>query len=277
MTSKIKTALIQLFVGANKQENVRRAVESIRVAANNNAKIISLPECFNSPYGVKYFPEYSEPIPDGETIKALSKAAKDNNIYLIGGSMPEKEGDRLYNTCPVFDPKGNLIAKHRKMHLFDIDIPGKITFKESTNLSPGNNLTIVDTVYGKIGIGICYDIRFPEMASLYQKHGCCMIFYPGAFNMTTGPVHWELLTRGRAVDNQIYVASVSPARNLDADYHAWGFSSMVDPYGEIIAKADSGEEIVYGDIDLDRLKEVRTNMPYLTQKRSDIYEVKELK
>lgn len=275
MASKIKTALIQLFVGANKQENVRRAVEKIGQAAKNNAKIVSLPECFNSPYGVKYFPEYSEAIPDGETIKALSKAAKENNVYLIGGSMPEKEGDRLYNTCPVFDPEGNLIAKHRKMHLFDIDIPGKITFKESTNLSPGNKLTIVDTIYGKIGVGICYDIRFPEMASLYQKHGCFMIFYPGAFNMTTGPVHWELLTRSRAVDNQMYIASVSPARNMEADYHAWGFSSMVDPYGEIIAKADSGEEIVYGDIDLDRLKEVRTNMPYLSQKRSDLYEVKE--
>ena len=102
-------------------------------------------ECFNSPYGVKYFPEYCEPIPDGPTIQALSQAARDHGVYLIGGSIPEKDGDRLYNTCPVFDPSGSLIAKHRKVHLFDIDIPGKITFKESTNLSPGNELTIVNT------------------------------------------------------------------------------------------------------------------------------------
>ena len=93
---------------------------------------------------MKYFPEYSEPIP-GETTDALSKAAKENSVYLIGGSIPERDGDKLYNTCPVFDPNGNLIAKHRKVHLFDIDIPGKITFKESTNLSAGNNLTVVDT------------------------------------------------------------------------------------------------------------------------------------
>lgn len=272
----IKTALIQLLVGANKQENIRRAVEKIGEAARNNAKIISLPECFNSPYGVKYFPEYSEPIPDGPTVKALSQAAKENNVYLIGGSIPEKDGDQLYNTCPVFDPQGNMIAKHRKVHLFDIDIPGKITFKESTNLSPGNELTIVKTAYGNIGIGICYDIRFAEMANLYQKNDCFAVFYPGAFNMTTGPVHWELLTRARAVDNQMYVACVSPARDVNADYKAWGFSSMADPYGEVIAKAGADEEIVYSDIDLERLKEVRTNMPYLSQKRTDLYDVKDL-
>ena len=102
--------------------------------------------------------------------------------------------------------------------------------------------------YGKIGIGICYDIRFVELAALYQKKGCHMIYYPGAFNMTTGPAHWELLARGRATDNQLYVAVVSPARNLDADYKAWGFSSVANPYGEIIAKADVGEEIIYADI-----------------------------
>lgn len=275
-TTKIKTALIQLFSGANKQENIKRAVENIGIAARNDAKIISLPECFNCPYGVKYFPEYSEEIPDGETTRALAKAAKDNNVYLIGGSIPERDGGKLYNTCPVFDPQGNMIAKHRKVHLFDIDIPGKITFKESTNLSPGNDLTVVDTVYGKLGIGICYDIRFSEMATLYQKAGCFMIFYPGAFNMTTGPLHWELLTRSRAVDNQLYVASVSPARNMEADYHAWGFSSVSDPYGEIIGKAGFDEEIVYADIDLDKVNEMRTNMPYLTQKRKDLYEVRQI-
>lgn len=276
MASKIKTALVQLLVGANKQENVAKAVKLIGEAAKNNAKIVSLPECFNCPYGVKYFPDYCEPIPDGETTKALSKAAKDNNIYLIGGSIPEKDGDKMYNTCPVFDPEGNLIAKHRKMHLFDIDIPGKITFKESTNLSPGNNFTVVNTTYGNIGIGICYDIRFSEMASIYQKKDCFMIFYPGAFNMTTGPLHWELLTRSRAVDNQMFIACVSPARDIKADYHAWGYSSLSDPYGEIIAKAGHDEEIVYADIDLDKMNEKRRNMPYLTQKRKDLYEVKQL-
>ncbi|CAF0782839.1 unnamed protein product [Brachionus calyciflorus] len=273
--SKFRAALIQLMVSNNKQENIKRAVNFISIAAKNNAKIISLPECFNSPYGVKYFPDYSEPIPDGETTKALSQAAKDNKVYLIGGSIPERDGDKLYNTCTIFDPEGNLIAKHRKVHLFDIDIPGKITFKESTNLSPGNQLTVVDTPYGKIGIGICYDIRFAEMAGLYQKKGCSMIFYPGAFNLTTGPAHWELLIRSRAVDNQVFVAAVSPARCNEADYKAWGHSSMSNPYGEIICKAGADEEIVYADIDMEKLNEVRGNIPYLKQKRNDLYELKE--
>lgn len=279
MTStKFKTALIQLLVTANKQDNIRRAVEFIREAAKNDAKIISLPECFNSPYGVKYFPEYSETIPEGETIKALSQAAKDNNIFLIGGSIPERcsETNKLYNTCTVFDPNGTLIAKHRKMHLFDIDIPGKITFKESTNLSPGNDLTFFDTPYGRIGIGICYDIRFAELAGLYQRKNCSMIYYPGAFNMTTGPAHWELLIRSRSVDNQLYVSAISPARSQDADYKAWGYSTISNPYGEIIAKAGYNEEIIYADIDIHKLKETRANLPYLSQKRNDIYDLRQL-
>ena len=102
-------------MSSNKQENIRRAVELIGVAAKNNAKVISLPECFNSPYGVKYFPQYCESIPNGETVSALAKAAKEHQVYVIGGSIPEKDGDKLYNTCTIFDPLGNLIAKHRKV------------------------------------------------------------------------------------------------------------------------------------------------------------------
>lgn len=97
----------------------------------------------------------------------------------MGGSIPEKDGSKIYNTCPIFDNNGNLIAKHRKMHLFDIDIPGKITFKESAALSPGNNFTMIDTPYCRIGIGICYDIRFPEMAMIYRNNNCSLLLYPG--------------------------------------------------------------------------------------------------
>jgi len=276
MASKFKTALIQLLVTSNKQDNIRRACEFISLAAKNDAKIISLPECFNSPYGVKYFPEYCESFDESETIKALSQAAKENKVYLIGGSIPEKDGSKLYNTCPVFVPNGDLIAKHRKVHLFDIDIPGKITFKESTNLSPGNQFTTFETPYGKVGIGICYDIRFNEMANIYQKQGCTILYYPGAFNMTTGPAHWELLIRSRAVDNQLFVAAISPARNPDADYTAWGHTCMINSYGELLCKANDGEEILYADIDMDKLHETRRNLPYLKQKRLDLYETKEV-
>lgn len=274
--SKFKTALIQLLVTSNKQENIRRAVEFVAQAAKNDAKIVSLPECFNSPYGVKYFPDYSESMPDGETSRALAKAARDNSVYLIGGSIPERdEQNKLYNTCAVFDPTGTLVAKHRKMHLFDIDIPGKVTFKESTNLTAGNDLTTFDTPYGKIGVAICYDLRFAELAGLYQQAGCSMLVYPGAFNMTTGPAHWELLIRGRSVDNQLYVAGVSPARDTSADYTAYGCSMVSSPYGEIVARADGGDEqIVYAEVSTALIDETRTNLPYLSQKRDDLYELR---
>ncbi|CAO3695309.1 unnamed protein product [Rhizopus microsporus] len=250
-SSPFKIALVQLGgVGFNKTANLAHAREKILEAAKNGAQVVVLPECFNSPYGTKYFPQFAEPLEGGESVSMLSSTAKDANIYLIGGSIPEKEEatGKIYNTTTVYDPSGAMIAKHRKVHLFDIDVPGKITFKESETLSPGSWLTSVDTKYGKLGLGICYDIRFPEMAMIAARKGCLAMIYPGAFNMTTGPLHWELLQRARAVDNQIYVATCAPARDLDADYHSWGHSTVVDPRGTVIATCEEKETIVYADI-----------------------------
>ncbi len=180
--------MVQLAVTANKASNLSRALEKVTEAAKAGAQIISLPECFNSPYGTKYFPEYAEPVPDGESCKVLADAAKSNKVVLIGGSIPERDGNALFNTCTVWSPDGDLIAKHRKMHLFDIDIPGKITFKESDALSAGNTFTTFKTPWTNIGIGICYDIRFADLAQIYSRdpHNCGLLIYPGAFNMTTG-------------------------------------------------------------------------------------------
>jgi len=266
-----KFAGIQLAVTADKATNIKNAAEKITEAAQNGAKVISLPECFNCPYGNTYFPQYAESATDGPTSAMLSEMASKNSVYLIGGSFPEKEGDKIYNTSLSFGPDGKLIGKHRKIHLFDIDIPGKIRFIESETLSPGDTLTIIETEFCKIGVGICYDMRFPELALIYQQKGCRFVCYPGAFNMTTGPVHWELLQRGRAVDNQIYVAAVSPARDTTATYIAWGHSSVINPWGEVVAKADENPTIIYADIDLSRQDEIRQQIPVLTQKRTTVY------
>ncbi|RWW85701.1 hypothetical protein BHE74_00005588 [Ensete ventricosum] len=167
------------------------------------------PEIWNSPYSNDSFPVYAEDIEAGgdaaPSFSMLSEAARSLQITIVGGSIPERSGDRLYNTCCVFGTDGNLKGKHRKIHLFDIDIPGKITFKESKTLTAGERPTVVDTDVGRIGIGICYDIRFQELAMLYAARGplrAHLLCYPGAFNMTTGPLHWELLQRARAADNQ---------------------------------------------------------------------------
>ncbi|XP_066455278.1 omega-amidase NIT2 [Eleutherodactylus coqui] len=274
--AKFRLALVQLLVSPVKSDNLKRACELVKKAAQQGAQIVALPECFNSPYGNKFFPEYAEKIP-GQSTQMMSDVAKECGIYLIGGSIPEEDSGKLYNTCTVFGPDGALLMKHRKIHLFDIDVPGKICFQESETLSPGDQLSMFDTPYCKIGVGICYDIRFAELAQIYTKKGCQLLVYPGAFNMTTGPAHWELLQRARALDNQVYVATASPARDDKASYVAWGHSSVVSPWGEVIANADADEAIISADIDLQYLAEVRQQIPIHVQRRHDLYCVEEKK
>eukprot|EP00088_Acartia_fossae_P062581 TRINITY_DN7568_c0_g1_i1.p1 TRINITY_DN7568_c0_g1~~TRINITY_DN7568_c0_g1_i1.p1 ORF type:complete len:368 (+),score=36.14 TRINITY_DN7568_c0_g1_i1:52-1104(+) len=271
--NKFRLALVQMAVGANKTENLKRAATQITEAAKNGAQVVSIPECFNSPYGTKYFGDYCESIPDGPSCQILQKAARDNKIYLIGGSIPETSDGKLYNTATVWCPEGNLLAVHRKIHLFDIDVPGKITFKESETLSPGNTFTSFDTPWCKIGLGICYDIRFAELGMIYRDMGCKLLVYPGAFNMTTGPAHIDTLVKGRALDNQVYVAFASPARDESAEYVAYANSAVASPWGEIVTQADEKDTIIYTDIDLQYADTIRKQIPISFQRRNDMYSV----
>lgn len=263
-------ALIQMKVGKDRTKNLEHASDLISRAKNEGAKLVALPECFNSPYGTNFFSEYAEQVPCGPTCDMLSKAAKDNQIFLVGGTFPEIDDSKYYNTCTVWNPDGKLIAKYRKMHLFDIDIPGGITFKESDILHAGNELSCFQIDDVKVGLGVCYDIRFEELAKLYRLQGCELLIYPGAFNMTTGPIHWELLQRGRALDNQVYVFAISPARG-DKGYIAWGHSQVTDPWGKVVAKAGHEEEIIYCNLDFSECDKVRQQIPIGKQRRTDIY------
>ncbi|XP_054458755.1 omega-amidase NIT2 [Anoplopoma fimbria] len=274
--SKFRLAVVQLHVTSVKAENLNRARGLVREAAGRGGQLVLLPECFNSPYGTSFFSQYAERIP-GETSQLLSDTAKENQVYLVGGSIPEEDGGKLYNSCLVFGPDGELILKHRKIHLFDIDVPGKIRFQESETLSPGSTLSTFDTPFCKVGVGICYDMRFAELAQLYSRRGCQLLVYPGAFNMTTGPAHWELLQRGRAVDNQVYVATASPARDETASYVAWGHSTVVNPWGEVISKAGAEEAVIYADVDLQYLADIRQQIPVTAQRRDDLYTVTSVK
>lgn len=204
----------------------------------------------------------------------LSEVAAETKTYVLGASIPELEPDtkKYYNTAFVFNPEGKLLDIHRKTHMFDIDIPGKIQFKESEVLSPGNKVTIVDLPeYGKIGLAICYDVRFPELATISARKGAFMMVYPGAFNTTTGAMHWSLQARARAMDNQMYVAMCSPARDMNASYHAWGHTMIVNPLAEILTELDENEGIAYADIDGAKIDETRKNIPLYTQFRFDVY------
>jgi omega-amidase len=248
-------------------------------AAKAGAGIIVLPECFNSPYGTLYFPKYAEkllpspPLPqESLSFHALSQMAADAGIYLVGGSIPEFHEGKYYNTCLVFSPKGDLLATHRKIHLVDIDIPGKIAFKESETISPGSSMTVVDVPeYGKLGVGICYDIRFPEITTIAARNGCFAMVFPAAFTMPTGSLHWALLARSRAVDNQMYIIMCSPARNSEASYVAWGHSMVVDPMATAVSEADENETIVYAQLHEKTIRNTRQAIPVYSQRRFDVY------
>nr|XP_008393600.2 omega-amidase, chloroplastic [Malus domestica] len=273
--TKFKIALCQLSVTPDKERNISHARKAIEDAAAKGAQLVVLPEIWNGPYSNDSFPVYAEDIDAGgdasPSTAMLSEVAQRLKITIVGGSIAERSGDRLYNTSCVFDTDGKLLAKHRKIHLFDIDIPGKITFIESKTLTAGQTPTIVDTEVGRIGIGICYDIRFQELAMIYAARGAHLICYPGAFNMTTGPLHWELLQRARATDNQLYVATCSPARDAGAGYVAWGHSTLVGPFGEVMATTEHEESIIIAEIDYSIIELRRTNLPLLKQRRGDLY------
>lgn len=270
--NKLKLALCQMNVIDDKRENLRKASSMIS-DASKKADFIVLPEMFNCPYSNDKFIEYCEEEKDSHTLNEISKLASDNEVYVLAGSIPEKEDGKLFNTSYLFNKKGNIIAKHRKMHLFDIDVKDRITFKESDVLTAGNEFTLADTEFGKIGIGICYDIRFPELARIMTENGALILFYPGAFNMTTGPAHWQLLFRSRALDNQVYCVGVAPALNKDASYHSYGHSIITNPWGEVIAEAGQKEETLLCEIDLDEIKKIRQELPLLKNKREDLYKV----
>ena len=270
---KIKLALCQMNVIDDKKANLDEASSMIARSMEKNADFIILPEMFNCPYSNDKFIEYGEEEHESITLNTIAELARENDVYILAGSIPERENDKLYNTSYLFDKTGKIIAKHRKMHLFDIDVKDKITFKESDVLTAGDDFTVADTKFGKVGVGICYDVRFVELARIMTENGASILFYPGAFNQTTGPAHWELLFRSRALDNQVFCVGVAPALDEDASYHSYGHSIVTNPWGEVITQAGEKEELIICEIDLSEIKKVREELPVLKNKRKDLYEV----
>ncbi|GAA5835935.1 hypothetical protein JCM5353_003093 [Sporobolomyces roseus] len=280
--------------GSDKAANLAHAREMIAQAVKGGSEgkkpdLVMLPEIFNSPYATDMFRRYAERIgwtpenkdsykveeTESESIRMLSETAKEHNIWLIGGSIPELSDDKVYNSSPFFSPEGKLVALHRKVHLFDIDMSasGGQTFKESDTLTGGHRLTIVETEFGKIGVGICYDARFSEMTMIAARKGCVAMLFPSAFNMTTGPLHWDLIQRARAVDQQMYVGMCSPARATSGDgYKAWGYSGVSDPMGKFVAQLEEKEGIAFVDIDLSVIDKARAGIPVTVQRRFDVYD-----
>lgn len=267
----MKTGLLQLNVSEEKAVNIRSAVEGIKQVAENGADIAVLGEMFLCLYNNEAFVANAEES-SGNAVNALSKAARENNIYVVGGSIPLLENGKLYNASFVFNRKGEMIACHRKVHLFDIDVEGGQSFKESATFSAGDSVTEFETEFGTMGLCICFDFRFPELARIMALDGAKCIFVPAAFNMTTGPAHWETMFRQRAVDNQLYTIGVAPARS-NSGYISYANSIVVSPWGDVVYRADEYPAIRVVDIDLDRIEKIRRQLPLLSARRTDLYEL----
>ena len=271
----IRAAMIQGLLRGSAEARRAQIRDLVKQAAQLKPDLVTLPEIWNGPYQQDLFPSFAEPR-FGPSWQLLSELAAEYGIWLSGGSIAECENGKVYNTAYVFDRSGSEAARHRKMHLFDIRITGGQQFMESATLTAGDEVTVFDTEFCKMGLCICYDARFPELFRLMADRGAKLVLVPAAFNMTTGPAHWELLFRQRAVDNQVFCIGTSPARDPEASYHAWGHSIVTDPWGRVVTQLGAEEEIGFAELDLDLADRIRAELPLLAHRRKDVYRLEQI-
>lgn len=252
----MKIALCQMKVFPSKEKNLEIASLFIERAKLSDAEIIILPEMFNTPYTRSYIGNNAEE-EHGTTYEYLLEASK--GIILIGGSIPEKSGDHIYNTTYAFE-NGVELGKYRKVNLFDVDYDD-LSYHESEFISPGEDYTVIETSVGKIGLAICFDLRFPKLFQELEKDNPFLYVVPGAFNKVSGPAHYQLLGRARALDTQSYFALCSPAADKEAEYCPYGHSMVIDPWGKVLNELDEREGIILQDIEIEYVNEIRSKLP----------------
>lgn len=263
---KIKVAAIQMTSGSNKETNLQQAERLITKAAKLGAKFIVLPEVFNFRGNLNEAAKQAEPI-SGYSTKFISNLAKKYNVWILIGSLMEKSKNKPFNTSVLINPNGKIIAKYRKMHLFDIKLKGKEILESKRNQA-GKNPKLVKVGDAKIGLSICYDLRFPELYRKYSKAGAEILCIPSSFTKLTGKAHWHTLIKARAIENLAYVIAPNQAGIGSAGIKTFGHSLIVDPWGKILAHGPAnGEAVIFADIDLDYLKKVRKNLPALEHRK----------
>ncbi|ARD48640.1 hypothetical protein SporoP37_11095 [Sporosarcina sp. P37] len=268
----MKTAVIQLNTRDNKKENLEKAKKFIEQAANEGAELVSLPEYFNFMGPEEQKPGAAEVIPEGETTTMLTELAKKHSIFIHAGSILEKHTDeKSYNTSLFIGKDGELLETYRKVHLFDIGIEGRGTYKESDTVQAGESTKMVDLPIGKAGLSICYDLRFPELFRSYAFNGASVLFIPAAFTLYTGMLHWEVLLRARAIENQCYVVAAGQFGTNVPGKACYGSSMIIDPWGTVVARAPEGEGFVMADMDAETVKNARESIPCLDHRRPAVY------
>jgi predicted amidohydrolase len=237
-------------------------------AAERGASLVALPELFNCLAQPGTIVSQAEPIP-GPTSQAMSELAATCQVTLVAGSIGERsETNKIYNTSLLFGPDGAMLARYRKLHLFDIDLPGSVTFRESQFMASGDRVVVTQTAIGRLGQATCYDLRFPELFRLLVDGGAELLVIPAAFTMATGRDHWEVLLRARAIENQVYVVAPNQYGRHDKDLHTYGRSMIIDPWGTVLATASDGEGQITAETDFDRLSQIRSRLPSLLHRRN---------
>ncbi|RQZ13085.1 carbon-nitrogen hydrolase family protein [Burkholderia sp. Bp9031] len=256
-----QVAALQMVSTPDVARNLAEAGRLIAEAASDGAQLVLLPEyfCFMGHRDTDKL-ALAEPYRDGPIQRFLAEAAHRHGIWVIGGTLPLKapEPDRVLNTTLVFDPNGHEAARYDKIHLFNFE-KGDESFDEARTIRAGDTVVTFDAPFGRVGLSVCYDLRFPE---LYRRLGdCALIVVPSAFTYTTGRAHWEMLLRARAVENQCYVLAAAQGGKHENGRRTWGHSMLIDPWGEIVAVHDEGASVVTGALDPQRIAEVRQSLP----------------
>jgi predicted amidohydrolase len=275
MFEKYIAAVIQLDTTTCYEDNLKAAVDFIGEAHARGAKLVTLPE--NWTYQGDDYLDYAEEMPGGRLGTTLSGMAKKYGMWIHSGSYSEKNPNpadhRPYNASMLFSPKGELVAKYRKVHVFDVDIEGAGAFRESDHKCPGDEIVVYDTKeVGKLGLAICYDLRFPEQFRLMAMEGADVFFNPASFLLMTGKDHWEVILRARAIENSCYLLAGDQC-GVKYDGPTYGRSLIIDPWGNVIAKASDKPCVITAEIDPAYRMKVKRQVITLENRREDVYKL----
>jgi predicted amidohydrolase len=261
-------AAIQMTSGWDKSANVATAVDWVTRAACRGASLIVLPELFTSLGDPARMVAQAEPIP-GPTIDTLVQVAREHRVTLVAGSLAEcaAESGKVYNTSVLIGSDGQLLATYRKIHLFHIDLPGKLQFREADLVVAGEQVAVTTTTIGRVGQAICFDLRFPELFRQLVDQGAEVVALPSAFTTSTGPDHWEVLLRARAIENQVYVIAANQCGHHGPHMESHGRSMIVDPWGLVLATARDGPGMIVAELDVAVVRDVRERLPALKCRR----------
>jgi deaminated glutathione amidase len=273
MASTLRVACVQLNARAPKPDLIERAEQLVARAASTGADLVVLPEKWTGIGPPDLIRSVAESLDDGEATQAMSGWARTHGITLVGGSIVERRDGRekLSNTCVVFDPEGEIAAVYRKIHMFDVEVGGQV-YRESETEEPGDRPETTEVEGWKVGLTVCYDLRFPELYRILALEGCEAITVPAAFTLFTGKDHWELLLRARAVENQCYVVAPNQWGSFADGKAAYGRSSIIDPWGVVLAQAPDEDCVISAQLDRARLEEIRRSLPALANRQAAAYQ-----